>query len=305
MLAISLAGHYISKEEAELLALPSVGGLVLFTENDNPALSEEKRHLALKDLIASVKKIRPDLCIMVDHEGGKIWRFHHKSFTELPSAKHYGELFDTNPEEAIASLRKDACTMAKELLACGIDRSLAPVCDYDGNSSIIGKYDRAFHHDTESLVTLVSAFIEGFHEAGMPVTLKHWPGHGSILPDSHIELPTDLRSLEEIQNTDLRPFTRLIQSGVLSHPQDAIMLAHIAYPNIDKDHLPCLSSTWIKILRESGFTGPIMTDCLSMKAIASSKSPEISIPLAKTAGCQWILCTHTPAETLLKYLSLT
>src|SRR5690606_30944898 len=111
--------------------------------------------------------------------------------------------------------------MAYELLACGIDLSLAPILDLNkGVSAIIG--DRAFHRDIQSAISLTTACIQGMRQAGMQATGKHFPGHGSVAPDSHHELPVDNRSWQAIQKEDLQPFVHFIQ-----HKISALMTAHI------------------------------------------------------------------------------
>jgi beta-N-acetylhexosaminidase len=137
------------------------------------------------------------------------------------------------------------------------------------------------------------------HEAGMAATGKHFPGHGKVLTDSHTELPTDLRSLEEIRENDLIPFTKCIRS------LDAIMPAHIVYPQVD-EHCAGFSKVWIEgLLRtELGFDGVVFSDDLTMNAAHSAGSVTERADLALAAGCDMVLVCNQPeqAAKLVSYL---
>lgn len=306
---VSLAGKKILPKERELLAHPKVGGLVLFRENydeNSPAAKAD-----LMQLIKEIRKINPNLLIMVDHEGGKVWRF-NKGFNKLPSAKALGDEFvklnggtDTNKvtkeaEEFLKSVSDFGFLMARELLDCGIDLSLAPVVDLHDESPIamdkgvISKYSRAIHGDPKIVAKIAEYLIRGMNEAGMPAILKHFPGHGSVI-DSHTGKPTDNRTLAELES-DLIPYKILLSIKDLKL---AVMTAHVTYSKVDPNNTAGFSKIWTEdILRKQcGFQGPVMSDCLSMKG-ADIGTPDIRIIASQAAGCDFQMCTHQKGEDL-------
>src|SRR3990167_4752467 len=252
---VDLLGTEISEKEMDILKHPNVGALILFTRNfTNPE--------QLKKLIESVRIIRPDIFIAIDHEGGIVQRFQRRGFRSLPAARVYGDVFDLNAEAGIKLARQYGEIMAKDLLAYGIDLSLAPVLDIHGVSDVIGKLDRAFHHEPEVVAALAAAFIQGMNKAGMPAVGKHFPGHGSVSADSHISMPVSDATEEALRMRDLKPFIKLLGENLL----DAIMPAHITYTAIDSDNSAGFSKTWLQgILRdELNFKGLVLSDCLGM-----------------------------------------
>jgi beta-N-acetylhexosaminidase len=293
---IDLEGKTLSTAEQALLAHSRVGGVILFSRN----YQDIKQ---LKALIAEVRAAaQKPLLVAVDHEGGRVWRF-NEGFTKLLPAKHHGDLYQQDPAEGLKSAYSAGCTMATELLDCGIDLSLAPVLDVEkGVSEIIG--DRAFGSDPEAVSGLAKAFIEGMNASGMRATGKHFPGHGGCALDSHIAQPVDNRTLEALLADDLIPFANL--SGSLS----AIMPAHITYPAVDT--VPAgFSRRWLQdILRSQlGFKGAIISDCLSMKgAGASIKGSTIGADfvvraqLAMDAGCDMVILCQQDRDLMTWFL---
>ena len=198
----------------------------------------------------------PPLLITVDHEGGRVQRF-QKEFTRLPSMGALGNYYDQQPRAALQLAEACGYVMAAELLSVGIDLSFAPVLDIDkGISSVIG--DRAFHRQPNVIIELAAAVMNGMGKAGMAAVGKHFPGHGSVNLDSHLAMPVDQRSFDDIAKDDLVPYARLIQSGL-----HAVMPAHILFPEVD-DKPVGFSSIWLrKILHEQlNFSGVIFSDDL-------------------------------------------
>jgi beta-N-acetylhexosaminidase len=187
------------------------------------------------------------------------------------------------------ALTKDAgWLMAAEVIACGLDISFAPVLDVDRDtSSIIG--DRSFSDQPEAVIEVAQAFINGMHEAGMAATGKHFPGHGGIVADSHLEAPVDTRSWDELEAHDLKPF------DALSESLDGIMPAHITFPAVDPDSVG-FSSFWLQtILRKRlGFEGVIFSDDLTMKGADIAGGYVDKAKLALDAGCDMILVCNCP-----------
>ena len=278
-LMIDIQGTELTSEDKELLAHPFVGGLILFTRNyENKAqltaLTNQMRLAANKELL-----------IAVDHEGGRVQRF-REGFTRIPAM---GELLTVNNhsfEQAKISAKYSGQLMALEVQAVGIDISFAPVLDVNGISDVIG--DRAFDSSPNNVAIIAQAFIEGMASVGMKATGKHFPGHGSVKEDSHIALPVDTRSFEQISEYDLLPFQQLMP--YLS----AMMPAHIIFPNIDKEAVG-FSPYWLQmILREKlGFKGVIFSDDLSMQGASVVGGYVERTEAAQAAGCDMLLmCNH-------------
>ena len=284
---IDIEGHELSALDKEKIAHPNTGALILFSRNyDNPQQIQ-----ALNQAIRAARN--GDILIAVDHEGGRVQRFLN-GFTRLPAAA----LYANQPELA----KTAGWLMAAELLAVGVDFSFAPVLDIDcGVSEIIG--NRSFALDSEQAAILAGGFRDGMLAAGMAATGKHFPGHGAVALDSHLTLPVDQRSLDEIRAKDLVPFQRLIAQGL-----EAIMPAHVVYPQVDP--LPAgFSRFWLQqILRqELGFDGAIFSDDLSMEGAAGVGDFTDRARLATEAGCDMLLvCNNGPAaEQVLDNLPIS
>jgi beta-N-acetylhexosaminidase len=273
-----VAGLELTPEDEQFLLQPEIAGLILFTRNyKNPS--------QLKKLCRSIKDLRKDLIIAVDQEGGRVQRF-REGFLLLPAMRKLGDAYAVDADKAITQAFSLAWLMAAELIHHGIDISFAPVLDLDfGRSSVIG--NRAFAAEPQQVLALSQAFIKGMEEAGMSATAKHFPGHGYVTADSHLELPTDSRSFELLEKNDLIPFKQLIADNQLA----AIMPAHVVYTDIDAEFTAGFSKLWLKdILREKmGFQGLIYSDDLSMEGAAASGRPSVRAQKAKDAGCNVLL----------------
>jgi len=274
----------LSTADKERLKHPQCGGVILFTRNFE-SIDQ------LTELVAEIRSLRdPHLIVSVDHEGGRVQRF-HEGFTRLPPAAVFGQLFDKDKHAALQLTERAGWLMASELRACGIDLSYAPVLDLGrGISGVIG--DRAFHHDGQKIARLAHAYMMGMKKAGMAAVGKHFPGHGSIKEDSHVSLPYDERSLPDIMAEDVLPFERMIEYGL-----DGIMPAHVIYSQVDKQAAG-FSSFWLKdILRQQlGFQGVIFSDDLSMAGAEQAGSYAQRAKTALDAGCDVVLvCNHSAA----------
>ena len=146
--------------------------------------------------------------------------------------------------------------------------------------------DRAFDSQPEPIIHLANAFIDGMHLAGMKATGKHFPGHGSVKADSHIALPIDPRKMSEIEAVDLLPFKHFIKANKI----DALMPAHIIFPEVDSESVG-FSSYWLqKILRnELAFDGVIFSDDLSMEGASCVGGYVERAEAAQQAGCDMLL----------------
>jgi beta-N-acetylhexosaminidase len=272
---LDLEGKELTQIEREILQHPSVGGIILFARNfDSPN--------QIKYLIKEIRHVRQTLLIAVDQEGGRVQRF-QEGFTRLPPMAEFGKLYKKNPEHAKKLTENCAQTMAKELLAIGINFSFAPVLDVDqGISQIIG--DRSFSDDPELVCDLAESFINGMRLAGMLATGKHFPGHGGVAADSHTELPVDKRELASLWKIDLLPYQRL------KNKLTGIMTAHIIYSKMDQKPAS-FSQFWLQeILRKQlQFEGVIFSDDLNMAGANYAGDFFERAQLALTAGCDMVL----------------
>ena len=290
-LMLDLVSTQLTDEEASILQQPEVGGLILFSRNyTNPD--------QLKSLMTSIRAVRPDVIVAVDQEGGRVQRF-REGFTSLPPMANLGKLYQQDTKAACYSAKELGWLMAAELRAFDIDISFAPVLDVDWQQcSVIG--DRAFASEPKALIDLSTAFMDGMHEAGMAATGKHFPGHGWVGADSHLELPIDDRSESDLDATDLQPFKALVSRGL-----DAIMPAHVVYSQIDPEPAG-FSNYWLqeKLRRQLGFNGVIFSDDLTMEGASIAGSYPERCRRALDAGCDMVLVCNQPdaAKEVLHYL---
>jgi beta-N-acetylhexosaminidase len=281
---LDLEGTELTPEERDLLCHPAVGGVILFARN----YQDPGQVAALTSAIHALRE--PRLLIAVDQEGGRVQRF-RTGFTRLPPAGRFGALHRQQPQRARQAAERVAWLMAAELRAVGVDFSFAPVLDLDrGVSRVIG--DRAFGQGVNAVSDLAAAWVAGVHAAGMAAVGKHFPGHGGIAADSHLELPVDTRTLADLTVEDLVPFARLIDHGL-----EAIMPAHVVYPRIDR-HPAGFSAFWLgEILRgRLGFQGVVFSDDLNMAAAGAGGDHRERARVALAAGCDMLLvCNNRPA----------
>ena len=271
-LMISIDGTTLSSSDKDLIRNRHVGGIILFTRNfhSQPQIEE---------LCSEIKNIKNNIIIAVDQEGGRVQRFNGE-YTQLPSMQVLGDYCISNNDYSFAA--DVGWLMSLELIASGVDISFAPVLDVDRNtSSIIG--NRSFSNKPQNVVDIASHFIQGMSEAGMQATGKHFPGHGGIKEDSHIAEPIDIRSHNELMDTDLKPFIEL------KDKLSAVMTAHITYPDIDNVCVS-FSKIWLKNVLQNniGFNGVIFSDDLTMKGAGNTSMDEKAIK-ALNAGCDMVL----------------
>ena len=274
-LLVDIEGPSLSSDDIELIKSPYVGGLILFDRN---FIDKDQ----LIDLCFEIKSKKPEIIIAVDQEGGRVQRF-KKGFSLIPPMQRLGDLVLHERELGLDLCKETGWLVASELIACGVDLSFSPVLDLDQNSSsVIG--DRAFSDQIDVVIDCARAFIFGMHEAGMASVGKHYPGHGSISEDSHVEKPIDKRILNEIENKDLIPFKELIND------LDGIMTAHILFPEVDKN-VTSFSKIWLsEILKEKmNFKGMIFSVDLNMEGANEGKSFYLKAKKAIKAGCEMIL----------------
>ena len=285
---LDIASTELSDVDRKRLQHPLVGGVILFGRN-------WYSRAQLTRLCADIKAVRADLLICVDHEGGRVQRFRTDGFTHIPPMRALGTLWLQDKKNqpgsgALAAIEAaTACgfVLASELRACGVDFSFAPVLDLDhGESSVIG--DRAFARDPRVVSVLAKSVMHGLLQAGMANCGKHFPGHGFVKADSHVDIPVDKRSLQAVLNDCALPYQWL--TTTLS----SVMPAHVIYPKVDA--LPAgFSSRWLQdILRTRlHFNGAIFSDDLSMAGARRIAGRDISFAQAAVAalnaGCDLVL----------------
>lgn len=283
---VGLPGTSLSAADHELLRHPAVGGVVLFTRN-------YRDRGQLLRLVAEIRAVRdPRLLICIDQEGGRVQRL-RDGFTRLPPLRALGHLYEEDPRKGLDLAYRHGRVMATEMLACGIDLSFAPVLDLDRESCVIG--DRAFSDRADAVEALGRSYLGGMHDAGMKATGKHFPGHGSVAADSHVDDVCDGRSLQQLESSDMLPFERL--AGQL----DALMIAHVVYPAVDS--LPAgYSSAWLRdILRgRMAYPGIIFSDDLGMQAARVVGDLRVRTQRCLDAGCDLaLLCQPDDVAELL------
>ena len=280
---LDVAGTALTDEERERLRDPLVGGVILFARNFTG--SEQ-----LSALTAEIHALRdPALVIAVDHEGGRVQRFRTDGFTRLPSMRRLGQMWARDHVAALDAARAVGFVLASELLAHGVDLSFAPVLDLDyGCSRVIG--DRSFHRDPQVAASLAQALAAGMAEAGMGCVGKHFPGHGFVEADSHLEIPVDERDFDAIWNEDIAPYRHRIGRQL-----SGVMPAHVIYPKVDPNPAG-FSPFWLQdVLRgRVGFQGVVFSDDLTMEGAAVAGDILARAKAAHAAGCDMVLVCNRP-----------
>ncbi|MBR6259502.1 MAG: S-layer homology domain-containing protein [Oscillospiraceae bacterium] len=286
----------ITPEVEAILQKRGFAGVILFAQN----AGETEKTVRLIDAMQTANALvgRPQLLVAVDQEGGIVARLGQG--TQTPGNMALGAVGD------LAATRTAAAIIGQELKAIGFNLDFAPVVDVNNNPAnpVIGV--RSFSDDPETAAEQGVAFMKALQGTGTVSTLKHFPGHGDTATDSHTGLPCIDKSYDELKKTELVPFKACIEAGA-----DAVMTAHIQYPQIEKEtyisketgetiNLPAtLSKTIITdILRgDMGFDGVIVTDALNMDAIEKHFDRLDAARLAIEAGVDILLM---PVDTSSK-----
>ena len=287
---LDLCGTELTENERLVLSNSQVGGVILFARN----IQSKQQVMAL---VKEIRGCSSQLIIAVDQEGGRVQRF-KEGFTRIPPMQILGDQIQIQAQVGLDLAENAGWLMASEVIACGLDISFAPVLDVDRDySSIIG--DRAFSDNPQQVILAAKAFISGMNQAGMSATGKHFPGHGGVVADSHLEAPVDHRSMDVLQAKDLKPFV------ALADKLGGIMPAHITFPSVDPSSVG-FSEFWLqKVLRQKlGFKGVIFSDDLSMKGADVAGGYIDKAQLALQAGCDMILVCNCPdgAQEVLAYM---
>lgn len=260
----------------EALQKYPVGGIIYFSQN----LQSRKQTAEMIENSQSFSKI--PLFIGVDEEGGRVARLGKNpemGVTKFPSMREIGDAGDSEKAFEVGQ------TLGKELKALGFTVDFAPVADVIIASSNTEIGDRSFGMDADLVSEMVAQLTKGLQAENVSATLKHFPGHGSTVTDSHTGYSESRRTLEELRNTEFKPFAKGIEAGA-----DFVMVSHMTPIHID-DVPASLSKTVITTLlrEELGFDGIVITDAFNMGAITERYSPKQAITMAVQAGADMIL----------------
>lgn len=283
-LFLGLAGEYLTKDERTLFREADPAGYILFKRN----VADRSQLRALTDDLRALSG-RSDLPILIDQEGGRVARMQPPEWPAFPPAAAFDALYEVAPVSAIEAVRANARALALMLADAGISVDCLPLLDVrqPGAHDIIG--DRAFGSEPLRVAALGRATVEGLRDGGVVGVIKHMPGHGRALVDSHVELPRVDAALEDLE-IDLAPFKALKGAPMA-------MTAHVVYSAWDPDNCATLSHRIItEVIRNGiGYDGLLMSDDLGMHALKGDFGARASGAIA--AGCDIALhCSGDFAE---------
>lgn len=256
-LIFGIEGTKLTEAEIELFHEHPIRGIILFARNIE---SEEQ----LKALNKSIKDLYHDreIPIFVDQEGGRVARIRPPiAKQKYPTGEYFDQLYKKAPDKALAEIYDNYFQIMDEAAGLGFDSLCAPVCDlrHEGASDVIG--DRSFGNDPQQVIELASMAVKGILDAGGIPLIKHVPGHGRALLDSHYDLPYVETTLAELTATDFIPFKALQSPDVWG------MTAHIVYKSLDQTAPVTLSKKAIGYIRANIFDGVLVTDDVGMFAL--------------------------------------
>jgi beta-N-acetylhexosaminidase len=273
---VGLAGTALSKGERSLFRSADPAGYILFTHN----IVDVAQLRALTDDLRSLSG-RDDLPVLIDQEGGRVARMQPPIWPEFPAAARFDALYSVAPMTAIEALRCNMAAVALTLAEVGITVNCLPLLDirYPETHEAIG--DRAFGRDPMRVASLGRAALSGLAAGGVVGIIKHMPGQGRAVVDSHHALPV-VKATEAALETDLEPFIKLSDAPIA-------MTAHVIYEAWDAARCATLSPYVIEriIRNQIGFDGLLISDDLHMKALSGDMATRATDCLA--AGCDLAL----------------
>jgi beta-N-acetylhexosaminidase len=271
-----LSGLTLTPDERDFFRDANPLGYILFKRN----CGDRAQMRALTDSLRELSG-RADLPILIDQEGGRVARMQPPEWPAFPTGEAFDKLYDVAPISAIEAMRASAQALGMMLAEVGVTVDCAPLLDVrqpDGTNAI---GDRALGSEPMRVAALGQATLEGFRRAGIVGIVKHIPGHGRAVVDSHLELPRVTASAEALES-DIEPFIKLNDAPMA-------MTCHLVFEAWDKDRPATLSPTVIHdIIRgRIGFDGLLFTDDIDMKALSGTAGEKAQAALA--AGCDVIL----------------
>ena len=280
------AGTELSPDERSFFKDTQPWGFIVFARN---ILTKPQLTKLVQSLRETVDD--PKAPVLIDQEGGRVARLRPPQWKSRPAARQFGELHERDAETAREAVYLNARLIAHDLREVGINVDCTPVLDVpvEGASDVIG--DRAFAKDPALVIDLGRHVIEGMLEGGVLPVMKHIPGHGRAIADSHLALPRVSTSAEELSATDFVTFRSLNQCPLA-------MTAHVVYEAIDAQRPATTSPKVIRyvIRGEIGFDGVLLCDDLSMNALAGPLS--VRTKAALFAGCDIVLHCNGKLEEM-------
>ncbi|HJK87304.1 MAG TPA: glycoside hydrolase family 3 N-terminal domain-containing protein [Candidatus Megaira endosymbiont of Hartmannula sinica] len=260
-IVFGISSYKLTSEEVEIFTNKIPYGIILFSRNINSKTQ-------LIDLVTSIKNINSNIKIFVDQEGGVVQRIKYPLISQdYPCPRYFGDIYQKDKEKAISLVRKNYASLAADLRNFNIDSPCAPVSDllYEYTDDVINT--RSFSQDQNIVYDLSVIAIEKIIEQDLIAFLKHIPGHGRAVCDSHKDLPVIDSALSDLERADFKIFSDLAKNFA-SEQNLYAMTAHIIYKNIDSKYPITLSKAGIRYIRNNiGFQGKIMTDDICMKAL--------------------------------------
>jgi beta-N-acetylhexosaminidase len=279
------ASTSLTDDERALFAEARPCGLILFARNCQSVAQLRALTEDFRDVVESDNAL-----VLIDQEGGRVQRLRPPRWRNMPPARVYGDLYLYDQEGARAAALAGARLIAAELREAGITVNCAPVLDVPeaGSHDIIG--DRAFSFDSDVVSDLGRAVVEGTLAGGVLPVIKHVPGHGRAMADSHLALPRIDASAEELIDVDFRPFMALCHAPLA-------MTAHVLLTAFDDERPASVSAVIMgEVIRELiGLTGLVMSDDIGMQALGGPFSERAAAVI--DAGCDVALhCSGELAE---------
>ncbi|MEO0441787.1 MAG: beta-N-acetylhexosaminidase [Pseudomonadota bacterium] len=267
-----MSGLRLTADEKAFFRDSDPAGYIIFGRN----IESKPQLRALTDELRELHR-RDDLAILIDQEGGRVARMTEPVWPKFPAGGRFGELYDKAPATAIEAARLNARAIAENLREVGITVNCLPLLDVRQPETVEAIGDRAMGSDPNQVAALGRAVIDGQQQGGVVSVIKHMPGHGRAVVDSHLELPKVSASREDLEK-DIAPF-RSLSGAVMG------MTAHIVYTAWDDQRCASLSPVIIdEIIRgEIGFDGLLFSDDLDMKALEGNVPSRARDVVA--AGC--------------------
>ena len=281
-----LSGPVLTNDERLFFKDCQPWGFSLFSRNIVEPDQVYALTQSLKDLLGR------DAPIFIDQEGGRVQRLRGSDWRSAPAAGQFSSLWDVNKKHAIEAVRLNYQLIAHDMVQVGLSGNYAPCLDLNIPQSHDIISDRAFHGRSDAVIDMGAAALRGLNDQGVLGVIKHMPGHGRAMVDSHFELPVISTNAEILTETDFACFAGLSDSPIA-------MTAHVVFSQIDRDACVTFSRHMIEsIIRgEIGFNGLLLSDDISMKALSGSMGERTAHSLS--AGCDIVLhCNGVMGEMI-------